>query len=103
MSPGAKSKTTSGESKKLTLRLYVAGHSPNSVEAVRNSRTVCDEHFPGEYELEIVDIFESPERGLADGVLVTPTLLKLHPPPVRRVIGNMKDVDRLLLALGENA
>ena len=65
----------------LRLRLYVAGHAPNSVRAVANVRAICDEHFASGHELEIVDLLDHPKRALADGIIVTPTLLKLLPLP----------------------
>ncbi len=83
----------------LRLRLYVAGHAPNSVSAVANIRAICDEHFASGHELEIVDLLEHPARALADGVIVTPTLLKLLPLPVQRVIGSLSDTNQVLLAL----
>jgi len=60
---------------------------------------ICDEHFNGRHELEIVDMLEQPARALADGIIVTPTLLKLLPLPVQRVIGNLSDRDQVVLAL----
>ena len=86
----------------LQLRLYVAGNAPNSVRAITNARAICDEHFASEHELEIVDLLEHPRRALADGIIVTPTLLKLSPLPAGRVIGNLSDTNRLLLALTSN-
>jgi circadian clock protein KaiB len=83
----------------LRLRLYVAGTAPNSVKAIANCRAICDEHFASKHELEIVDLLEHPARALADGIIVTPTLLKLLPLPVQRVIGSLNDTSQLLLAL----
>jgi circadian clock protein KaiB len=80
--------------------LYIAGDAPNSARALANTRALCDDHFPSAYKLEIVDLLEHPERGLNDGVIVTPTLLRLFPLPVRRLIGNLSDTHRVLLALG---
>jgi circadian clock protein KaiB len=84
----------------LLLRLYVAGSAPNSLRAIANARAICDAHFASAYELEIVDLLDHPQRALADGVIVTPTLLKLEPLPVQRVIGNLSDTNQVLLALG---
>lgn len=84
---------------KLMLRLYVAGTAPNSVQAIANAKAICDEHFALAYELEIVDLISHPHRALADGVIVTPTLIKLQPPPVDRVIGNLSDAGSVLLVL----
>jgi circadian clock protein KaiB len=80
------------------LRLYIAGQAPNSVRAIANCRAICAEHFATGHELEIVDLLEHPKRALADGIIVTPTLLKLSPLPVR-VIGNLSDTNQVLLAL----
>jgi circadian clock protein KaiB len=85
---------------KLQLRLYVAGNAPNSVRAIANARAICEEHFNGSHDLEVVDLLDHPVRGLADGIIVTPTLLKLSPLPVQRVIGNLNDTSQVLLALG---
>ena len=82
----------------LRLRLYIAGQAPNSVRAIANCRAICDEHFASGHELEIVDLLEHPKRALADGVIVTPTLVKLSPSPIR-VIGNLSDTRQVLLAL----
>jgi circadian clock protein KaiB len=84
----------------LRLRLYIAGNAPNSVRAVANARAICDEHFPSGHELEIVDLLVYPQRALADGIIVTPTLLRLLPLPVQRVIGSLNDRTQVLLALG---
>ncbi len=86
---------------RLKLRLYVAGNAPNSVRAVANTQAICDEHFAASHELEIVDVLLAPGRALADGIIVTPTLLKLSPLPVQRMIGNLNDTARVLLALGD--
>jgi circadian clock protein KaiB len=84
----------------LRLRLYVAGNAPNSLRAIANARAMCDEHFPAGHKLEIVDLLVDARRALADGIIVTPTLLKLSPKPPRRLIGDLSDSNQLLLALG---
>jgi circadian clock protein KaiB len=83
----------------LVLRLYVAGHAPNSLRAIANARAICDEHFTSGHQLEIVDMIEQPGRALADGIIVTPTLLKVSPLPIQRVIGNLSDTNQVLLTL----
>lgn len=83
----------------LVLRLYVAGNAPNSVRAITNARAICDEHYPCQYVLEIVDLIEHPDDAIADGIVVTPTLLKLRPKPVQRLVGNLADTAAVLLAL----
>ena len=83
---------------RLKLRLYVAGDAPNSVIAIANAKVLCKHHF-AEGQFEIVDILKHPMRGLADGIIVTPTLVKLLPLPIQRVIGNLSDSTKVLLAL----
>lgn len=83
----------------LKLRLYIAGNAPNSLLAVANCRAICAAHFDN-VDLEIVDSFEDPERALADGIIVTPTLLKLAPKPGQRLIGNLSDTQQVLMSLG---
>ena len=83
----------------LRLRLYVAGNAPNSLRAIANAKLLCDEHFAARHELEIVDLLKHPKRALADGIIVTPTLLKLSPLPVQRVIGNLSDSKQVLQTL----
>jgi circadian clock protein KaiB len=84
----------------LQLRLYIAGSAPNSVRAVANARAICAEYFPSAHEMEIVDLLDYPLRALADEIIVTPTLLKLLPLPVQRVVGDLSDKKQLLLAMG---
>ena len=81
------------------MRLYIAGRAPNSLRAIANCRAICDEHFASGHELEIVDLLEHPQRALADGIIVTPTLLKLLPLPVQQVIGSLSDTTQLLQVL----
>lgn len=83
----------------LKLRLYVAGNAPNSLRAIANARAFCETHFAGRHELEIVDLLTEPLNALADGIIVTPTLLKLAPPPTHRVIGNLSDITSVLALL----
>jgi circadian clock protein KaiB len=84
---------------RLMLRLYVVGNAPNSLTAIANAKAICEAHFAAGHELEIVDLLKEPMRALADGVIVTPTLLKLMPPPAQRVIGNLSDTAKVLLVL----
>jgi circadian clock protein KaiB len=86
--------------KSLRLRLYVAGNAPNSLLAIANLTALCSEHFKTRFELEIVDMLQHPLRALVDGIIVTPTLLKLSPLPAGRVIGNLSDAGQVLLTLG---
>ena len=88
------------KTERLRLRLYVAGNAPNSVRAIANVRAICDEHFAAGHDLEIVDLLEHPMKALADGIIVTHTLIKLLPAPVLRLIGTLSDTSQVLLALG---
>ena len=83
----------------LRLRLYVAGNAPNSVRAIANATTLCDAHFAGAYHLEIVDLLEAPDRAFTDGIVVTPTLLRMAPSPAQRIIGNLSDTEQVLVVL----
>lgn len=90
-----------GSSKaRLRLRLYVAGDAANSLAAVANIRAICAEHYDSTHELEIVDLLQQPGRALTDGIIVTPTLLKLLPLPAHRMIGSLSDTPRVLMLLG---
>lgn len=84
----------------LVLRLYVVGESPNSLRAVSNAQAMCRQYLANKHTLEIVDILEEPLRPIKDGILATPTLVKLSPAPVSRVIGDLSDTAAVLLALG---
>jgi circadian clock protein KaiB len=81
------------------LRLYVSGNAPNSVAAIANAKAICAEHFASRHDLEIVDLLMEPLRALPDGIIVTPTLIKLLPLPVLRIVGNLSDRHQVLLAL----
>lgn len=79
------------------LKLYIAGHTPRSQNAIINLRRICDEMFPqGAYELMIIDVLEQPEQAEAAKILATPTLIKEIPPPVRRIIGDLADRDQVI-------
>lgn len=84
----------------FSFRLYVAGDTNNSAQALANLATLCAGLRPDRYELEVVNVFQEPGRALADGILMTPTLVKLAPPPVRRIVGTLSQTLPVLLALG---
>jgi circadian clock protein KaiB len=87
----------------LLLRLYVAGESPNSVLAKTNLRIALGLVAKNDATLEIIDVLRDPDRALRDGVLITPTLIRLSPLPEQRAIGNLKDSNALLMVLGRSA
>jgi circadian clock protein KaiB len=84
----------------LSLRLYVAGDAPNSCEARANLSSLLEGRPAASYRLEVVDFLREPQRALADGVIVTPTLVRLAPLPMRKVIGTLRDTLTVLAALG---
>jgi circadian clock protein KaiB len=81
------------------LRLYVAGQSPKSVRAVENLRRVCEEHLSGRYEIELVDLVENPHLARGDEIIAVPTLIRKLPEPIRRIIGDLSDVEKVLVGL----
>ena len=82
------------------FRLFVAADTVNSGQATANLNTLCRERLVGRHEIEIVDVFREPQRALAEGIRMTPTLLKLAPPPTRRIVGTLVDTQRVLETLG---
>jgi circadian clock protein KaiB len=85
------------------FRLYVAGDAQNSVDAIANLTALCRKYLPERYDIEVMDVFLEPLRALADGIFMTPTLVKLAPAPVRRIIGNLSKTQLVLQALGLEA
>jgi circadian clock protein KaiB len=81
------------------LRLYVAGQSPKSLRAFANLKTLCEEHLPGRYEIEIIDLIEQPALARSDDILAIPTLVRRLPRPVRTIIGDLSDTERVLSVL----
>ena len=93
-------KTLKGsKEKRYVLRLYVAGATLRSTEAILNIKKVCEEHLKGRYELEVIDIYQQPVLAKGEQIIAAPTLVKKLPPPLRRFIGSMADVDRILVGL----
>ncbi len=85
---------------RFKFRLYVAGGGPNSTQAVANLRALCREHLPERHEIEIVDVLREQKRALADGVMLTPLLVKLSPGPVLKILGTLSKRELVLQALG---
>ena len=82
------------------FRLYVAGATQNSAHATANLNALCRAYLPDRYDIEVVDVFREPKRALADGILMTPTLVKLAPSPVQRIVGTLSQTQTVLQALG---
>jgi circadian clock protein KaiB len=84
---------------KFLLKLYVAGSSPRATLAIENLKRICEKDLSGRYHLEIIDVLKNPELAEQDKILATPTLIKQLPPPLRRVIGDLSDSEKVLLGL----
>jgi circadian clock protein KaiB len=81
------------------LRLYVAGQSPKSVQAIENLRRVCEEYLPGRYTIELIDLVEHPKLARGDEIIAVPTLVRRLPEPIRKIIGNLSDTEQVLVGL----
>jgi circadian clock protein KaiB len=81
------------------LRLYVAGQSPKSLKAFANLTRLCDEHLDPRYEIQIVDLLEHPQLAAGDEIVAIPTLVRRLPQPIRKIIGDLSDADRVLVGL----
>jgi circadian clock protein KaiB len=81
------------------LRLFITGTTPRSARAIQNIRKICEEHLAGRYDLEVIDIYQHPEHARAEQIIVTPTLVKKLPLPLRRLIGDLSDTDRVMVGL----
>jgi circadian clock protein KaiB len=92
-----------GPGVRYVLRLYVAGSGERSLRAVSRIKLLCEEHLPGRYELQVIDIYQQPDMAQTGDVIAAPTLVKQMPPPLRRVVGDMADSGRVLIALGVSA
>jgi circadian clock protein KaiB len=82
-----------------TLRLYVAGQTPRSLTALANLKRMCDEHLPGRYQIEVIDLLQQPALGAKDQIVALPTLVRKLPEPVRRVLGDLSNTKRVGLAI----
>jgi circadian clock protein KaiB len=81
------------------LRLYVAGKTQKSIAALSNLQKICEEHLSGRYRIEIVDLLENPQLAAGDQILAVPTLVRRLPQPLKRIIGNLSDSERVLVGL----
>lgn len=81
------------------LRLYVAGHTAKSQQALANLRRICEEHLAGRYQLEVVDLLENPALARGDQILALPALVRQLPPPVKKIIGDFSSAERVLVGL----
>jgi len=90
----ARPAASAGETREL--RLHVTGRSPTSVRALANLERVCTHWLPGRYRVDVIDLLENPRLAAYDQMLAVPTLIKMHPPPVRSFVGDFSDTERLL-------
>jgi len=81
------------------LRLYVTGSTPQSVSAISNIKKICEEHLKGRYDLEVIDIYQKPNLAKGEQIIAVPTLLKKLPLPLRRIIGDLSNLERVLIGL----
>ena len=87
------------ESETFRLRLYVAGQTPKSVSAFANLKKICEEHLQGRYELEIIDLTQNPGLARGDQILAVPTLVRRLPKPIKKIIGDLSNRERVLVGL----
>jgi circadian clock protein KaiB len=83
----------------FALRLYVAGQTPKAVRAFSNLRRICEEHLQGRYSIEVIDLIENPALGRGDQILALPTLVRRLPTPIKKIIGDLSNTERVLVGL----
>jgi circadian clock protein KaiB len=81
------------------LRLYVAGQTPKAIRAFANLRKICDEHLAGRYRIEVIDLLDDPQLGRGDQILALPTLVRRLPHPIKKIIGDLSNTERVLVGL----
>ena len=81
------------------LRLYTAGQTPKSIKAFANLKRICEEHLTGRYQIEVIDLTQNPQLAAGDQILAVPTLVRRLPEPVRKIIGDLSNSDRVLVGL----
>jgi circadian clock protein KaiB len=84
---------------RYALRLYITGQTPRSRQSVENLRALCDKYIPGQFDLEVVDIYQQPAMAAAGQIIAAPTLIKSMPLPLRRLVGDFSDQSRVILGL----
>lgn len=86
-------------SESYALKLYVAGQTPKAVRAFSNLRKICEEHLQGRYSIEVIDLIENPALGRGDQILALPTLVRRLPTPIKQIIGDLSNTERVLVGL----
>jgi circadian clock protein KaiB len=90
---------SNGDEGVIELRLYIAGQTRKSIAALTNLRRICDEHLAGRYRVEIIDLMENPQQAQHDQIVAIPTLVRRLPEPIRRIIGDLSNSERVLVGL----
>ena len=90
---------TNSEPERYRLRLYVAGQTPSSIRAFANLKRICETHLAGQYEIEVVDLLKNPKLATGDQILAIPTLVRTLPPPIKKIIGDLSNTERVLVGL----
>jgi circadian clock protein KaiB len=86
-------------SKEYELRLYVAGQTPKSLAAFANLKKICEEHLAGQYHIEVIDLLKKPQLASGDQILAIPTLVRKLPEPIKKIIGDLSNTERVLVGL----
>ena len=94
-----KKRATTADSSKYLLRLYVAGQTPKSMQAFSNLKKICEEHLAGRYQIEVVDLTQNPALARGDQILALPAVVRQLPPPVKKIIGDFSNAERVLVGL----
>jgi circadian clock protein KaiB len=94
-----KPRTTRATAEFFDLRLYVAGQTPRSIAAVANLKRICEQHLEGRYRIEVIDLLERPQLARGDQILALPTLVRKLPVPIRKLVGDLSDTERVLVGL----
>ena len=81
------------------LRLYIAGHTPNSIAAIANLKKICEDKLKGKYRIEVVDLLEKPQLAKGDQIIAIPTLVRKLPPPVKKIIGSLAKTESVIVGL----
>jgi circadian clock protein KaiB len=89
----------SNQPAKLSFRLYITAQAPSSMRAMANFKTICQQYFHDSYDLEIVDTVHNPQRAIQDGIVVTPTLVKVFPEPAWSIVGDLSEDARVLASM----
>jgi circadian clock protein KaiB len=97
--PGATGVAAPSEPEICELRLYVAGQTPKSVTALANLKKLCEEHLAGQYRIEVIDLLEHPQLARGDQILAIPTLVRRLPSPIRKIIGDLSNTEKVLVGL----